>query len=228
LFGSRHIDSSEHHTGLMLAIGFESLVTLFAFVMIGLFAGYELLGGVGALFDAIDRNPLIQERFSAQFFDQGFFTQTLLAMMAIICLPRQFHTTVVENRRSRDLQLARWLFPLYLALFSLFVVPIAIAGLVYLPDQLGAADRFILSLPVAQDRPLLALLGFLGGVSAATGMVIVSSVAVSIMVCNELVIPLHLNRSQKRGQLPGALLPLVRRIRRISIFTILLLAYALN
>ena len=228
LFGTRHIDSSEHHNGLMLAIAFESLVKLFAFVMIGLYVVYELFGGIGPLLAAVEQSPLIQERFSTQFFDQGFFTQTLLAMIAIICLPRQFHTTVVENRRSRDLQLARWLFPLYLALFSLFVVPIAIAGLVYLPTQLGAADRFILSLPVDQHQPLLALLGFLGGVSAATGMVIVSSVAVSIMVCNELVIPLHLSRSQKRGQLPGALLPLVRRIRRISIFTILLLAYALN
>lgn len=228
LFGTRHIDSSEHHNGLMLAIAFESLVKLLAFIAIGVFVIAELFGGIGSLLTQIENHALVQQRFSTRFFDQGFFTQTLLAMMAIICLPRQFHTTVVENRRSQDLQTARWVFPLYLALFSLFVVPIAMAGLVFMPEQLGAADRYILSLPMAHDQPLLALLGFLGGVSAATGMVIVSSVAVSIMVCNELVIPLYLNRSQKSGELPGALLPLVRNIRRVSIFVILLLAYALN
>lgn len=228
LFGTRHIDSAEHHHGLMLAIGFESLVKLLAFIAIGLFVIMALFGGVSNWLSLIDRHDLIRERFGTRFFDQGFFTQTLLAMMAIICLPRQFHTTVVENRDSRDLQTARWVFPLYLALFSLFVLPIAMAGLVFMPDQVSVADRLILSLPMEHNQPLLALLGFLGGVSAATGMVIVSSVAVSIMVCNELVIPLYLNRSQKRGALPQGLLPLVRNIRRVSILVILLLAYLLN
>jgi Na+/proline symporter/signal transduction histidine kinase len=228
LFGTRHIDASEHQNGLMLAIGFESLVKLFAFVIVGAFIVWQVFDGIFDLFDQAAVHPIIGERFTADFFDQGFFTQTLLAMAAVICLPRQFHTTVVENRRSSDLNKARWIFPLYLLLFTLFVVPIAMAGLIYLPEQSGQADRYILSLPIHFDQPGLALLSFLGGVSAATGMVIVSSVALSIMVCNELVIPIYLNRARRAGELPKQIAPLVRKIRRFSIFFILLLAYALN
>ncbi|MAA60945.1 MAG: hybrid sensor histidine kinase/response regulator, partial [Pseudomonadales bacterium] len=228
LFGTRHIDASEHQNGLMLAIGFESLVKLFAFVVVGVFVVWQGFGGIGDLFVQLEHNPVLRQRFSSDFFDQGFFTQTLLAMAAIICLPRQFHTTVVENRRSGDLHKARWLFPGYLLLFTLFVVPIAMAGLLHLPEQIGHADRYILSLPMHFDQPSLALLSFLGGVSAATGMVIVSSVALSIMVCNELVIPIYLNRARRAGELPRQIPPLVRKIRRVSIFVILLLAYLLN
>lgn len=228
LFGTRHIDSSEHQNGLMLAIGFESLIKLFAFVAIGIFVIWNLFGGVGQFLSVSESNPLVMERFGSDFFDQGFFTQTLLAMMAIICLPRQFHTGVVENRRSSDLTTARWLFPTYLALFTIFVVPIAISGMHFLPEQTHQADRYILTLPMYFQQSELALLVFLGGVSAATGMVIVSSVALSIMVCNELIIPLYLNRTQKAGELPQQITPLVRRIRRVSIFVILLLAYGLN
>ncbi|MBA57144.1 MAG: hybrid sensor histidine kinase/response regulator [Pseudomonadales bacterium] len=228
LFGTRHIDASEHQNGLMLAIGFESLVKLAAFVGVGVFVVWQVFGGVTGLLTAVENNPILQERFSSDFFDQGFFTQTLLAMAAIVCLPRQFHTTVVENRRSTDLSKARWLFPGYLVLFTLFVVPIAMAGLLFLPEQADTADRYILTLPIHFDQPSLALLSFLGGVSAATGMVIVSSVALSIMVCNELVIPVYLNRARRAGELPRQITPLVRKIRRVSIFVILLLAYLLN
>ena len=228
LFGTRRIDASEHQNGLMLAIGFESLIKLFAFVAIGVFVIWKVFGGITQLYEFTESHPEVSSRFATDFFDQGFFTQTLLAMMAIICLPRQFHTGVVENRRSSDLSTARWLFPLYLALFTVFVVPIAISGMVYLPEQTHQADRYILTVPIHFQQPELALLAFLGGVSAATGMVIVSSVALSIMVCNELIIPLYLNRTQKAGELPQQITPLVRRIRRASIFVILLLAYGLN
>ncbi|MCP5014539.1 MAG: hybrid sensor histidine kinase/response regulator [Ketobacter sp.] len=228
LFGTRHIDANEHQNGLMLAIGFESIVKLLAFVIVGGFAVWWVFDGVDDLLVQVEQNAVLRERFSADFFDQGFFTQTLLAMAAIICLPRQFHTTVVENRRSHDLNKARWIFPAYLLLFTLFVVPIAMAGLLYLPEQSTQADRYILTLPIHFDQPGLALLSFLGGVSAATGMVIVSSVALSIMVCNELVIPIYLNRARRARELPRQITPLVRKIRRISIFVILLLAYLLN
>jgi len=228
LFGTRHIDASEHHNGLMLAIGFESLVKLCAFLLVGGFVVWQVFGGVGGLFAELERAPLLQERFSSDIFDQGFFTQILLAMAAIMCLPRQFHVTVVENRRTLDLHRARWIFSGYLLLFTLFVVPIAMAGLIYLPHQIDNADRYILTLPIHFEQPTLALVTFLGGVSAATGMVIVSSVALSIMVCNELVIPVYLNRARRAGELPHQITPLVRNIRRISILMILLLAYLLN
>ena len=228
LFGTRHIDASEHQNGLMLAIGFESLVKLFAFVLVGVFVVWQVFGGIDSMLAKVTTEKVLQQRFSTDFFDQGFFTQTLLAMAAIICLPRQFHTTVVENRRSHDLRRARWIFSGYLLLFTLFVTPIAMAGLLYLPDQILQADQYILTVPMHFDAQALALLSFLGGVSAATGMVIVSSVALSIMICNELVIPIYLNRARRSGELPRQLTPLVRRIRRISIFVILVLAYLLN
>ena len=228
LFGTRHIDDSEHQNGLMLAIGFESLIKLFAFLAMGVFVMYSLFGGLGEMLDKTQSNPEVIARFGKDFFDQGFFIQTLLAMMAIICLPRQFHTTVVENQRSSDFATARWLFPMYLALFSILVVPIAMAGIIYLPEQMHDADRYILTLPIHFQQPELALLVFLGGVSAATGMVIVSSVALSIMVCNELVIPIYLNRAKRSGELDNEITPLVRRIRQFSILSILLFAYFLN
>ncbi|RLP52875.1 MAG: response regulator [Ketobacter sp.] len=228
LFGTRHIDANEHQNGLMLAIGFESIVKLLAFVVVGIYVIWPAFGGISNMIDVGVSNTAIRERFATDFFDQGFFTQTLLAMMAIICLPRQFHVTVVENRRSADLKKARWIFPLYLALFSVFVVPIAMGGLTFLPGQTATADHYILTLPAHFNQQALTLLSFLGGVSAATGMVIVSSVALSIMICNELVIPVYLNRATRLGNLPDPITPLVRRIRRISIFLILFLAYALN
>lgn len=228
LFGTRHIDASEHQNGLMLAIGFESLVKLVAFVSVGVFVVWWAFGSVENLVSSGLQSEAIHQRFATRFFDQGFFTQTLLAMMAIICLPRQFHVTVVENRRNGDLHRARWIFPLYLVLISVFVVPIAMGGLTFLPEQADQADRYILTLPMHFDQSALALFSFLGGVSAATGMVIVSSVALCIMICNELVLPMYLKWAKGLNQLEDPITPLVRRIRQISIFVILLLAYVLN
>src|SRR5690606_32376623 len=132
----------------------------------------------------------LQRQLAEQDFGQSFWAQTLLAMLAILCLPRQFHVIVVENTHPDDATRARWLFPLYLIAIGFFVLPIAAAGLTMFPDGGIEPDTFVLALPMAAGNDLLTLLTFIGGFSAATGMVIVAAVAVSIMVSNEIVIPL--------------------------------------
>ncbi|MGD8773560.1 MAG: PAS-domain containing protein, partial [Gammaproteobacteria bacterium] len=156
-----------------------------------------------------------------------FFVHMLLAMLAIICLPRQFHVAVVENSGRRDLATARWAFPIYLAIFSIFVAPIAVAGLL---RGGGEADFFVLTLPLTQGQEGLALLAFVGGFSAATGMVIVATIACSTMLCNEVVIPAALRL--RKGRLPegealGRLLIWVRRVLVIMILALSWGAYRL-
>ena len=150
---------------------------------------------------------------------------TILSMMAIMFLPRQFQVTVVENEDERHLNKAIWLFPLYMLAINVFVLPIAFGGLLHFPAGTVDADTFVLTLPMAEKQELLALLVFIGGLSAATGMVIVETIALSTMVCNDLVMPVLLRmralRLNERRDLTGLLLG----IRRGAIVLILLLGY---
>ena len=186
LFGTRKIDVTEHHDGMMLAIAFESVVKLFAFITVGIFA-WMLLGNIEAV------TPLAAEKVATVFrFDRMpdmFITQLILASAAIFCLPRQFHVAVVEAYEDANIQPTRWTFPLYLLIFSAFIIPITLAGLKALPPGEFSGDAFVLALPMQGEHTLLTVLAFLGGFSAATGMVIVASVALSTMISNEIVMP---------------------------------------
>ncbi len=121
---------------------------------------------------------------------------TTLSLFAIVLLPRQFHVTVVENNSEAEIKRAAWLFPLYLVLINLFVVPIALAGLLTFPGGGVDSDMFVLALPLAAGSDLLTIAAFIGGLSAATAMVIVESVALAIMVSNDIVVPLVLKRRE--------------------------------
>ncbi|MDX1400400.1 MAG: sensor histidine kinase [Kiloniellales bacterium] len=227
-FGTRHIDASEHHEGLVAAVAFESVIKLIAFLAAGIFVTFGLYHGFGDLFSAAAEVPDVASLFHWGS-DQGYskwVTVTLISMAAIICLPRQFQVTVVENVNEQHLAKAVWLFPLYLLLINIFVLPIAVAGRLMFADGSVDADTYVLALPMAGQHEWLALLVFIGGLSAATGMVIVASVALSTMVCNDLVMPILFRikslRLTDRGDLPGLLL----YIRRASIVVILLLGYA--
>jgi Na+/proline symporter/signal transduction histidine kinase len=186
LFGTRKIDVTEHHDGLMLAVAFESVVKLAAFVTVGIFA-WSLLGSTEAV------SPLAAEQSQTVFrFDHmpdTFVTQLIMGSAAIFCLPRQFHVAVVEAYEEADIRHTRWTFPAYLLAFSVFVIPITIAGLKLLPAGEINGDAFVLALPIQREQTLLTMLAFLGGFSAATSMVIVSSVALSTMISNEIVMP---------------------------------------
>ncbi len=206
LFGTRHIDNTEHHRGMMMAIAFESIIKLVAFLAVGLFI----------LFLALNRNDVELAQIARQTYQSPniptLVIHTVLTMLAIVCLPRQFHTMVVENERAQDLHTARWLFPVYLILMGIFVLPIAWVGQSLLTD--ASPDTYVISLPMAVGAQDIALLAFLGGTSAASGMVIVSTIALAIMVSNDLVMPLLLRRmrlTQRNHRHFSGLLLIIRR-----------------
>jgi len=226
LFGTRHIDASEHHEGMVAAIAFESIVKLVAFLAVGLYVTFGIFNGFGDLFAQAALRPELGKLFVVESGAYGqWITLTILSMAAIICLPRQFQVTVVENVDEDHLRKAVWLFPLYLLLINIFVLPIAFAGIMQFPAGNVDADTFVLTVPMAAKQEGLALLAYIGGLSAATAMVIVATVALSTMVCNDLVMPVLLRmkalKLQERGDLSGLLLT----IRRGSIIGIIMLGY---
>ena len=228
LFGTRHMDASERHEGLVAAIAFESLVKLAAFLAVGVFIVYHLYGG-GDLTQArleAAAVPAAQALFQPRLGEfANWLGTSFLAALAVMFLPRQFQVAVVENSDERHIQRAIWLFPLYLLLINLFVLPIALAGVLTFGAGGVDADTFVLTLPMVLGEPWLALFVFIGGLSAATGMVIVETIALATMVSNDLLLPVLLRRWG--GTLPpeadmGRLLLL---IRRGAIIAILLLGY---
>ncbi|MDH3400799.1 MAG: PAS-domain containing protein [Chromatiales bacterium] len=225
LFGTRHIDASEHHRGMMLAIAAESVVKLIALVAVGAFAMYSVMGGPREILESV----VIDERLSSVFLPSelpgGFMAQTLLAMAAIFCLPRQYHVAVVECGGEKDLRMARWLFPTYLVIIMLAVFPIAMAGLKEFGIGQVDADTFVLALPMAYDRHLLSLFAFLGGFSAATSMVIVATVALATMVSNDIVLPLLLGAKSLGIHLKEDLSRILLYVRRATIIALTLAAY---
>ncbi|WP_174567081.1 PAS domain-containing hybrid sensor histidine kinase/response regulator [Rhodanobacter sp. B04] len=218
LFGTRSIDATEHHHGMMLAIALESLIKLFAFVAL---AGYAWWHGPGLATTV--RIPIEQ---MDKGLSPGFLAQTMLAFVALFCLPRQFQIGVVECEDIDDLRRARWMLPLYLIIISLAVLPIVAAGMHLPAVRDGVADIWVLTLPMAHGDRAVALLAFIGGFSAATGMVIVASIALSTMISNDLVMPALLRirrlRLEQRSDLPQ----LVLRVRRVAIVALALMAYA--
>ncbi|OGB55879.1 MAG: histidine kinase [Burkholderiales bacterium RIFOXYD12_FULL_59_19] len=229
VFGARHLDSAERHEGLVAAIAFESVVKLIAFLAVGLFVVYGLFNGLTDVFARAHAVPdlarLLRLEQGGSFAWAQWFAMTLLSMFSVIFLPRQFQVMVVENVRESHLRRAVWVFPLYLLAINLFVLPIALGGLLYFgPGQMNA-DNFVLSLPLAAGQPALALFAFIGGLSAATGMVIVETIAVSTMVCNELVMPLLLRTRHFRSEAEHDLTRVLLLIRRAAILGVLVLGY---
>ncbi|HEV8690002.1 MAG TPA: PAS-domain containing protein, partial [Ideonella sp.] len=224
-FGTRRVDATEQHRGMVGAVALESLVKLAAFLAVGVYVVWGLFDGPQDLFAraaAGARGAALLD-VGAELGRGRFWTLTVLAMAAIVCLPRQFQVTVVENTHEQHLRRAAWIFPTYLVAINIFVLPIALAGLLTFPQGVSA-DTFVLTLPIAGERPALAMLAFIGGLSAATGMIIVETIALSTMICNDLVMPLAIRRAQLLGR--GDLAGRVKAIRRVAIVGVLLLGYA--
>jgi Na+/proline symporter/signal transduction histidine kinase/ActR/RegA family two-component response regulator len=222
LFGTRKIDVTEHHEGMMIAIAFESVVKLFAFVAVGVFA-LLLLGSSGGEVTATAARA--DTVFHTDRLPDTFVTQLILASAAIFCLPRQFHVAIVEAHKDANINMARWAFPLYLLVFTVLIVPITLAGLKMLPAGAFSGDSFVLALPMEHGRDWLTVLAFLGGFSAATGMVIVACVALSTMISNEIVMPVLLRIKVLGLSERTDYSRLLIHIRRGSIVGISLLAY---
>ena len=219
LFGTRQVDATEHHHGMMLAISLESVVKLVAMIAVGVFA-YLWLGD-NAFRVANSARTLFENAPPV-----GFVAQTLLGFLALVCLPRQFHVAVVECSDVGDIRKARWLFGGYLVLFSLMVVPIAAAGASLFGGTSVADDSYVLALPLAEGRTALAIIAYVGGFSAATGMVIVASIALATMVSNDLIMPVLLRRGWAEHHAEADVASRVLWIRRVAILLLALTAYS--
>ena len=229
LFGTRHLDATERHEGMVAAIAFESIVKLAAFLAVGVFVTFVVYDGFADLFGRAAQEPRLARLLTLDPGAAGYSSWAslvFLSMLAILFLPRQFQIGVVENVNENHVAKAIWLFPLYLLAINIFVLPIAIAGLLHFPAGQVDADTFVLTLPMAYKQESLALFVFIGGLSAATGMVIVETIALSTMICNDLVMPVLLRwRSlalAQRADLTGLLLG----IRRGAIVALMMLGYA--
>ena len=228
LFGTRHIDITERHEGMVAAVAFESLFKLVAFVLVGVVVTFVMFDGPGDLFQQAAAHPY---QAALMRFDVvpggygGWLSLTFLSMMAFLFLPRQFQVLVVENVNEAHIRKAIWLFPLYLFAINLFVLPIALGGRLMFSSGEVDADMFVLALPMAKHMPDLALLVFLGGLSAATSMILFETVTLATMVCNDVVMPILLRANPRwlagRSDLSGLLLG----IRRVGIAALILLGY---
>ncbi|MBY0318517.1 MAG: PAS-domain containing protein [Reyranella sp.] len=226
LFGVRNVHASEQHRGMMLAIAFESVVKLLALLTVGPFVLFVLFSGPADLLAQVESVPAVADRVFREGSPLTWIVTTLLSGMAFLCLPRQFHVAVVEHDHPASLRTARWLFPIYLVLINLFVVPIAAGGLLMLGSQ-TSPDLYVLQLPLTNGESWLSAFVFIGGLSAATSMVIVACMALSGMIGNELVMPYLLRRPARWGAgVAQNMGPLVVFVRRAAVVLILMAGYA--
>jgi Na+/proline symporter/signal transduction histidine kinase len=224
LFGTRHTDATEHQHGLMLAVATESIVKLVTFIAAGAFVTFWMFDPHELITGAM-KTPEAERAIEYVPSIGNFLCMVGLSFCAVMMLPRQFHVSVVENSSDAEVSRARWLFPLYLVAINLFVIPIALAGLITFPFGAVNSDMYVLALPIEADATLLSVAVFVGGLSAATAMVIVECVALSVMVSNDIIVPLVLQRAPEwRGQTKdfGNFL---LKARRIAIFAIMVMAY---
>lgn len=220
LFGTRSLNASERHPGIVIAIAVEAVVKLVALLAVGVFVVWGIAGGPAEMMTRIDQSSLgVWDTERAR-----WAALTFLAAAAFLCLPRTFQVLVVENHDERHLQFASWAFPVYLLLMSLFVVPIAVVGLDLLPEG-SNPDLFVLTLPLAEGREGLAVLSFLGGFSSATSMVIVATLALATMVSNHVVMPIWLRITAQGASVSGDVRNVVIFARRVSIMGVMLLGY---
>jgi Na+/proline symporter/signal transduction histidine kinase/CheY-like chemotaxis protein len=222
LFGVRNVHASEQHRGMMLAMAFESVVKVAALLIVGLFVLFALFDGPSDLWRRLADQPALFDQVSREGSPLAWVVTTVLSAMAFLCLPRQFHAAVVEHGHPASLRTARWLFPSYLVLINLFVLPIAAGGLLLLGRSVSA-DLYVLQLPISHGEGWLSALVFIGGLSAATSMVVVACMALAAMIGNELLMPYVLRHRAASQQQMGRL---VLNVRRVAVLLILMAGYA--
>ena len=220
LFGTRNLDANERHHGVVTAIAVEAIVKLIALLAVGIFVVWGVAQGPSDILLRVKEANISVSTTSGG----RWITLLFLSGSAIICLPRMFQVTVVENSDEGHLTTASWAFPLYLFLMSLFVLPIAVMGLAEMPVG-SNPDLFVLTLPIAHNQEALAMLAFLGGFSSATSMVIVAAIALATMVSNHIVMPFWLYLRRSRAAVSGDVRNILMLSRRISIAAILALGY---
>ncbi|MFQ3234593.1 MAG: Na+/proline symporter/signal transduction histidine kinase/CheY-like chemotaxis protein [Paraglaciecola sp.] len=218
-FGTKHTDVTQYRRGLMVAISFESLIKLCALIAVAI---------VGYLAYSDGNTPFLAKFSTSEAVNNvlsfSFFAQTLMAAAAVICLPRQFHVAIVDNLKLSHLKTARWLFPLYLLFIAILIPIIAAAGDAMFQGTDREPDSYVLGIAIASDILVIKTLVFIGGLSAATAMIIVATLTLSTMLTNDVILPKLLSEHRSHTSPPNY----TRRIlfiRRLVIAAILALAY---
>lgn len=220
IFGTRTINASERHEGVVTAIALEAIVKLVALVAVGIAVMFWI-----STSDTPIMTQALTERFEADsLYSSRWATLIFLSAFAIICLPRMFQVMVVENHNEKQLALASWAFPTYLFIMCLFVMPIAIFGLSTLGTD-SNPDLYVITVPLSQGYDWLAIIAFLGGFSSATSMVIMATLALATMVSNHLILPLSLILQNRAPHLRSDLRQITLISRRMTIFALLGLGY---
>ena len=227
IFGTRSVDATEKHEGLVAAVAFESIIKLIAFLVAGVFVTYGIFNGFNDIFFKASHIDEFTKLFTmeGENANAGWFASILLSMVAVMFLPRQFQVGVIENVKEEHLKKAVWLFPLYLFVINIFVIPIAFGGKIIFQNMSVDADTYVLALPLHFNKPLLSMMVFIGGFSAATSMIIVETIALSTMVSNNLVMPIIFSQNKFKNTIDKSIQDTILYIRRFSILFILILAY---
>lgn len=223
LFGTRVIDGPDRLRGMVTAVATESVVKLMAFIVVAGLAIFYLFRTENPV-DVLSLPSFSYEQIASPL----FITEMLLAAIAIVCLPRQFQLMVVEYHQRSDLKFTRWMLPLYLAIFAVLAIPLAAVGVHFFGGTNISPDSYVLTFPRWANQDWILALTFLGALSAATGMVIVATIALSIMISNELVVPLWLRKKPVREGGAFELGASLRLIRRFSIVVLLGMGWALE
>ena len=219
-FGTKQTDVTEYRRGLMLAISFESIIKLFALILIA-YIGYSAWRGLST---EVFLNEYRTSEALAIFSSYSFWAQTLIAGAAVICLPRQFHVAIIDNLNIEHIKTARWVFPLYLVLTALVIPVIAMSGKVLFADQDIASDNYVLQLAIYSDLLIVKIIVFVGALSAATAMIIVATLTLSTMLANDVVLPKLLDNPNQAGHKEDYGRT-IRLVRRLIIALVLLLSY---
>lgn len=224
-YGTRYVDASEKRKGIVTAVAMESVLKLVFFVIIGVYVTFFVFDG----FDDIYQKASVLENFKEKNTIGGlpqainWFLLCILSMFAIFLLPRQFQVSVIENNREKHINTAVWLFPLYLLLFNIFVYPIAWGGNILFDGQEVNSDAYSLLIPQLFNNKILTVLVFLGGFSAAISMIVVSSIGLSTMVTNNILIPYNLLGKLKSADTISS--KSILNSRKIGIFLLIILSY---
>ncbi|SDB36563.1 PAS domain S-box-containing protein [Pseudidiomarina indica] len=224
LFGTRRMSLAEQHAGLMDAVAFESVVKLAAFMGVGFYVSYVLFDNVTDIFVQASQQPAITAVLAGQ--PHGGFvymTHIILGAISMFCLPRQFHVSYIENNDPEELKTARWAFPLYLFAINLFILPLALAGLLLVPEAMHS-DTLMISLLLTADDPGITAIAFIGGLASATSMVIIATLALSIMISNDVVMPLWLKSTKRKFRNEIFTPQKILSIRRTTIALIIVFA----
>lgn len=228
LFTTRSLQSDNKNRGMIAAIAFESIIKLTTFLVVGFFIVYGMFDGMIDIFEKIALNSDLQKLTTIQHQKSGgeWFWYLLLSALAIFLLPRQFQVSVVENEDEKHIIPAMWIFALYLLVINFLVLPIALGGEIWFggTSSIFNSDMFMLSLPLASDFPQMALLSYIGGFSAATSMIIVSTAALSTMISNNLLLPNWVSDFDWKNPNFKAI-NTIKWFRRLGILFILFLAY---